>query len=224
MIPGTWDMLIYTREFDAKTGATEASISSPAKPFPSKDTTIALTAADVPHTITLGGRARNRRAADRQRLRQQRPHPPRRQRIHLAVVSVQQRARDARLRLTPAKTLLFYETMLDAAGEQLLHDSAPASGRRECGCEPDHRRLRAARRHRAARRFRRRRAATGGCGDATSLTGGGVSLTSIVDAPLINARVFVSPDVHPNYTYGISFGAITDGVTQYTTPLLRVVE
>jgi hypothetical protein len=48
------------------------------------------------------------------------------------------------------------------------------------------------------------------------------SVTGIVDGPVSNAHVFVSPDVHPNYTYGFTFSAITDTLTQYTTPLLRV--
>ena len=52
---------------------------------------------------------------------------------------------------------------------------------------------------------------------------GGVSWSAIVDAPIVNARVFVSPDVNPNYTYGVAFSTIADGITQYTTPLLRVI-
>jgi hypothetical protein len=48
------------------------------------------------------------------------------------------------------------------------------------------------------------------------------SVTGLVDAPVVNAHVFISPDVHPSYTYGFTFSPITDSLTQYTTPLLRV--
>src|SRR4051794_30047480 len=57
MIPGTWDMLIYTREFDEKSGAiTGVDFIGREAVSLTKDTVIALTAADVPHTITFGAR------------------------------------------------------------------------------------------------------------------------------------------------------------------------
>ena len=57
MIPGTWDALIYTREFDETTGAvTGVDFIGREAVALTKDTTIALTAADIPHTIILVGR------------------------------------------------------------------------------------------------------------------------------------------------------------------------
>ena len=146
MIPGTWDMLIYTREFDATGAITGVDFIGREAVALTKDTTIALTAADIPHTITLGGRretgadstGNGYASGGRILLGTGGSH---------RCLSVQQRHAMHVSDLTTAKTLLLYEAMLDTADEQLLHDSAPAARRRERGREPDHRRFRAARRH-----------------------------------------------------------------------------
>jgi subtilisin family serine protease len=222
-IPGIWDMLIYTREFDSTGAITGVDFIAREAVSLTKDTTIALTAADIPHTITLGGRRETGAplAGDGYVSGG---------RIVLGTSGFTSlsfpftnvhamRVSD----LTTAKSLLLYETMLDtptnsyymiqhpplvgvnADANLTTGGSALRSGAVQLAIP-------------AASRSDRRLAVS-----ATSLTGGGVSLISIVDAPLVNAHVFVSPDVHPSFSYGIGFAAITDGVTQYSTPLLRVV-
>jgi subtilisin family serine protease len=224
MIPGTWDMLIYTREFDERTGAvTGVDFIGREALALTKDTTIALTAADVAHTITLGGRRETGAALTGDGYGSggrivlgttgftslSFPFSS----VHAMHVSD----------LSTAKTLLLYETMLDtptnnyymiqhpplvgvSADANLTTGGSVLRGGAVQLAIP------------AASRGDRRLGVA-----ATSLNGGGVSLTTIADAPLINTRVFVSPDVHPNYTYGISFGVISDAALQYATPLLRVV-
>ena len=222
-IPGIWDMLIYTREFDSNGAITGVDFIGREAISLTKDTTITLTAADVPHTITLSGRRETGAPLTGNGYVSG-------GRIVLGTTGFTSlsfpfsnvhamRVSD----LTSAKSLLLYETMLDtptnnyymiqhpplvgvSADAYLATGGSALRGGAVQLAIP------------AASRGDRRLAVSG-----TSLTGGGVSLISIVDAPLVNAHVFVSPDVHPNYSYGISFGAITDGFTQYTTPLLRVV-
>jgi hypothetical protein len=224
MTPGTWDALIYTREFDESTGALTGVdfIGREAVPV-TKDTTIALTVADIPHTLTLGGRRETGAALNGNGYASG-------GRIVLGTSGFTSltfpfsNAHAMRVSdLSTAKTLLLYETMLDtptnnyymiqhpplvgvSADANLTTGGSALRGGAVQLAMP------------AASRSDRRLAVS-----ATSLNGAGVSLTSIVDAPLINARVFVSPDVHPNYTYGIAFGVIADATTQYSTPLLRVV-
>jgi subtilisin family serine protease len=224
MIPGTWDALIYTREFDESTGAVTGVdfIGREAIPV-TKDTTIALTAADIPHTLTLGGRRETGAALNGNGYASG-------VRIVLGTSGFTSltfpfsnvhamRVSD----LSTAKTLLLYETMLDTpANNYYMIQHPPLVGvSADANLTTGGSALRGGAVQLAmpaASRSDRRLAVS-----ATSLNGAGVSLTSIVDAPLINAHVWVSPDVHPNYTYGIAFGVIADATTQYSTPLLRVV-
>jgi len=224
MIPGTWDMLIYTREFDSTGTVTGVDFVAREALSVQKDTTIALTTADVPHTVTLAGRRETGAPLTGGGYASS-------GRILLGGTSGitslsfpwtsvhSMRVSD----LSATKSLLFYETMLDVSTNSyymiqhqplaglngdvnLITGGAALRGGAVQLAIP------------AASRGDRRLAVNG-----TSLTAGGVSLINIVDAPIINAHVFVSPDVHPSFSYGISFAAITDGATQYTTPLLRVV-
>jgi hypothetical protein len=225
MIPGKWDMLIYTREFDAKGALTGVDfIAREAVPL-TTDTTITLGDADIAHTVTLAGRRETGEALTGSGYASG-------GRILLGFASGgftslsfpfssvhAMRVSD----LSSLKTLLLYETMLDTAtNSYYMIQHPPLVGlTADADLTTGGSALRGGTVQLAipsASRGDRRLAVS-----ATSLTGNGVSLTNIVDAPLINARVFVSPDVHPNVTYGISFGVITDTATQYTTPLLRVV-
>jgi subtilisin family serine protease len=226
MIPGKWDMLIYTRELDDATGAvTGVDFIARESLALNKETTIALTAADIPHTVTFGGRRETGEVLDGNGYASS-------GRILLGGAtggftalsfpwsSVHaMRVSD----LTTAKSLLFYETMLDAPTNSYYMIQHPAL----VGLSADANLTTGGSALRggsvqlaipAASRADRRLAVS-----ATSTSGGGVSSINIVDEPIVNGRVFVSPDVHPSYSYGISFGAITDAVTQYTTPLLRVI-
>jgi hypothetical protein len=224
MIPGTWDMLIYTREFDENGVITGVDfIGREAVPL-TKDTAIALTAADIPHTITLGGRRETGEpltgsgyaSGGRILLGSGGSFTA----LTFPFTAVHQMRVS---NLTAAKSLLLYETMLDpftnsyymiqhpplvgvnADANLTTGGSALRGGIVQLAVPP-------------ASRGDRRLGVS-----ATSLTGAGVSLTSIVDASVVNAHVFVSPDVHPNYTYGIAFTAVSDAATQYATPLLHVV-
>jgi subtilisin family serine protease len=224
MLPGTWDMLIYTREFDDNGIVTGVDFIGRESVPVTKDTVIALTAADIPHTITLGGRRETGAALTGNGYASG-------GRILLGatggITSLSfpwtgihsMRVSD----LSASKSLLLYETMLDApTNSYYMIQHPPLAGvNSDANLTTGGSALRGGAVQLAmpaASRGDRRLGVA-----ATSLTGGGVSLISIVDAPVVNARVFVSPDVHPNYTYGISFGVIADGATQYSTPLLRVV-
>ena len=228
MLPGAWDMLIWTREIDSKTNKTtavdfvvrEAAVIA-------GDATIALTAADIPHTITFAGRRETGQPltgdgyANSGRILIGGPSGG------ISALSFPWTAAPVMYisDLTTQKTLLFYEAVLDMTanayymvqhtpligltGDASLTTggSALRGGTVQIGVPA------------ASRGDRRLRAQA-----TTPTLSTGVSSTAIVDAPLVNARVFVSPDVHPSYTYGIAFSAITDGATQYTTPLLRVID
>jgi subtilisin family serine protease len=223
MIPGTWDMLIYTREFDSTGVITGVDFIGREAVALTKDTTIALTTADVPHTITFGGRRETGAPLTGNGYVSG-------GRIVLGTSGITSlsfpftnvhamRVSD----LTPAKSLLLYETMLDTpTNSYYMIQHPPLVGvSADANLTTGGSALRGGAVQLAipaASRGDRRLAVNG-----ASLTGGGVSVINIVDAPLINAHVFVSPDVHPSYSYGISFSAITDGITQYNTPLLRVV-
>jgi subtilisin family serine protease len=225
MVPGTWDMLIYTREFDTAGAVTGVDfIAREALPV-TKDTTIALTAADIPHTVTLGGRRENGAALTGAGYASG-------GRILLggatggitALSFPWSSVHSMRVSdLTAGKSLLLYETMLDTpTNSYYMIQHPPLAGvNADLNLTTGGSALRGGAVQLAmpaASRGDRRLAVS-----ATSNSGGGASLTYIVDAPLINARVFVSPDVHPNYSYGIAFTAIADAATQYSTPLLRVV-
>ena len=227
MLPGAWDMLIWTREIDSKTNKTtaidfvvrEAAVIA-------GDATIALTGADVPHTITFAGRRETGQPLTGNGYANS-------GRILLGGSSGGITALSFPWTnvpvmyvsdLTTQKTLLFYEAVLDTAANRyymIQHPplngvtadaqlttggSALRSGTVQIGVP-------------SASLGDRRLVAL-----ATNPTlSTGTSATTIVDAPTVNARVFVSPDVHPSYSYGMAFIAVADGLTQYTTPLLRVI-
>jgi len=227
MLPGAWDMLIYTTESDAISGnATSADFISREALAIAKDTTIALTAADIPHTITLGALretgqplAGNGYASSGRILLGGPPGGI------MALSFPWSTVHTMRLSdISAQKTLLLYETLIDPVAKDyyvvqhppLIGVTADSSlttggsalrgGTVQFGVPP------------ASRGDRRLSALV-----ATSTGSSGLAaVLSIVDAPVVNARVFISPDVHPNYTYGLTFSAITDGVTQYTTPMLHV--
>jgi subtilisin family serine protease len=225
MIPGVWDMLIYTPEFDPKTGGV-SSIDFIAREAMSlsKDTTIALTEADVPHAVGFGGRRETGQPLGTIGYASS-------GRILLGGTGAftalafpwsgvhAMRFSD----ISSGKTLLFYETLLDLAGNNYYMIQHPPV----VGMSSDVSLTTGGSALRggtvqvalpAASRSDRRLMAMA----TTPSLNGGVSSTTIVVAPVINARVFVSPDVHPSYTYGIAFNAIADNTTQFTTPLLRV--
>jgi len=228
MLPGSWDMLIYTSEIDPKTGeATSVDFIAREAFAVTKDTLIALTAADIPHTITLGGRKETGQTlsgngyASSGRILLDAPSggitalgfPW--SRVHTMHFSD----------VTNKKTLLFYETLLDTVAKDfyvIQHPpltgvsedaslttggSALRGGTMQIGVPP------------ASRGDRRLSALVTTTGGSSGLP----AAVGVVDALVTNARVFVSPDVHPSYSYGLTFSAITDTITQYTTPMLRVI-
>ena len=223
-IPGIWDMLIYTPERDSTGAVTGVDFIAREAISLTKDTTIALTSADVPHTITLGGRRETGAALTGSGYASS-------GRILLGGTSgitslsfpwSNQHAMHVS-DLSTSKSLLFYEAMLDTpTNNYYIIQHPPLAGvTADANLTTGGSALRGGAVQLAipaASRGDRRLAVS-----ATSLTGGGIATINIVDAPLINAHVFVSPDVNPSYSYGISFGAITDATTQYTTPLLRVI-
>ncbi len=227
MLPGTWDMLIWTQEIDAKTNKTAAvDFIAREGAVIASDSTIALTAADIPHTITFAGRRETGQPlagngyANSGRILLGGPSGGFTALSFPWTTAPVMYISD----ITTQKTLLFYEAVLDmtsnnyymvqhpplagvtADASLTTGGSALRGGTVQIGVPA------------ASRGDRRLRVL------ATNPTlSTGVSSTAIVDAPIVNARVFVSPDVHPSYTYGIAFSTIADGVTQYTTPLLRVI-
>jgi subtilisin family serine protease len=225
MLPGTWDMMIYTREFDGRGAVSGVDFIGREAISVTKDTVIGLTAADIPHTITFAGRRETGAALTGNGYASS-------GRILLGGASggITALAFPWSSRhsmhvsdLSAGKSLLLYETMLDTPTNSYYMIQHPPL----VGVNADSTLTTGGSALRggavqlsmpAASLGDRRLAASG-----TSLAGGGVSLINIVDAPLINTRVFVSPDVHPNYSYGIGFSAIADGLAQYSTPLLRVV-
>jgi Subtilisin-like serine proteases len=224
MIPGIWDMLIYTREFDGAGAVTGVDFIAREAISITKDTIIALTAADIPHTVTFAGRRETGAALTGNGYASS-------GRILLGGTSgitslsfpwSNQHAMHVS-DLSTSKSLLFYEALLDTTtNNYYMIQHPPLAGvNADASLTTGGSALRGGAVQLAipaASRGDRRLGAS-----ATSTSGGGVGSLNIVDAPLINARVFVSPDVHPSYSYGISFGAVTDGTTQYSTPLLRVV-
>lgn len=228
MLPGTWDMLIWTEEIDPKTNKA-AAIDFIAREGAviTSDSTIALTAADIPHTITFAGRRENGQPlagngyANSGRILLGGPTGG------VTALSFPWTPFPAMYisDLTTQKTLLFYEAVLDtAANNYYMIQHPPLTGvTADASLTTGGSALRGGQVQIAvppASRGDRRLSALA----ATTTGASGLpAAISIVDAPVVNARVFVSPDVHPSYTYGLTFSAITDGLTQYTTPLLRVI-
>jgi subtilisin family serine protease len=227
MLPASWDMLIYTVETDPKTGASTDIDFIAREAFPvMKDTVLALTAADVPHTIMLGGRKETGQTlagdgyASSGRILIGGPatgvtalsipwspvHT-----MHFSNVSQQ-------------KSFLFYETLLDTqARDYYVIQHPPVTGvSDDVSLTTGSSALRGGTvqfgvpaASRGDRRLSTVLTTTGGSSGLPAAIG-------IVDAPTTNARVFVSPDVNPNYSYGLMFSAITDGIIQFTTPTMRV--
>jgi len=229
MTPGTWDMLIWTREADPKTNTIVATdFIAREKVAVAGDGAISLTAADTPHTITFAGRRETGQPLtgigylNSGRIVLDTPQPG-------GITSLSFPWTSAPVMhisdITPQKTLLFYETVLDmAASEYYMVQHPPLTGVSddatlttggsalrggtvEIGVPPP------------VRGDRRLVALA-----ANPTLSSGISVTGIVDAPIVSARVFVSPDVNPSYVNGFAFIAVTDGITQYTTPLLRVID
>jgi subtilisin family serine protease len=225
-LPGKWDLLIYTPEFDTTGAITTADFVAREGITLNKDTAIALTSASVPHTVTFAGRRETGQTlggngyASSMRILLggatgsftsiSFPWSP----VHSMHASD----------LSSAKSLLVYEALLDTASNNyyMIQHPALAGVSDDTSLTTGGSALRGGSVQLAfpgASRADRRMTVNA----TTSASVGGVTSTSIVDAPIVNARVFVSPDVNPSYTYGISFSAIADGLTQYTTPVLRVV-
>ena len=229
MTPGTWDMLIWTAEADPKTKNVVATdFIAREKVAVAGDGTISLTAADTPHTITFAGRRETGQPLtgigylNSGRIVLDTTQPGGITALSFPWTSAPvMHISD----ITPQKTLLFYETVLDmTANEYYMVQHPPLTGVSddatlttggsalrggtvEIGVPPP---VRGDRRLFAL---------------ATNPTlSARVSVTGIVDAPTVSARVFVSPDVNPSYVNGIAFIVVTDGITQYTTPLLRVID
>lgn len=229
MLPGSWDMLIYTAEIDPRTDdATAIDFVSREAFAVTKDTLLALTAADVPHTITLGGRKETGQTlagdgyVSSGRILISGPSGASITSLTLPWTTVHTMHFS---NVSEKKSFLFYEALLDPQARDyyvIQHppltgvsddvslttgSSALRGGTVQFGIP-------------AASRGDRRLSAV------LTTTGGSSGLPAaigIVDAPTTNARVFVSPDVSPNYSYGLMFSAITDGIIQYTTPTLRVI-
>jgi subtilisin family serine protease len=225
MVPGTWDLVIYTPEISAAGVVTATDFIAREGVALNKDTTIALTAASVPHTVSFAGRRETGATLEGSGYGSS-------MRILFggtsgfsALLFPWSGARVMHASdMSTTKSLLVYESLLDTASNNyymIQHPplvgvsgdvnlttggSALRGGTVQLAVPP------------ASRGDRRITVSA-----TSSSSSGGTTATNIVEEPIVNARVFVSPDVHPSYSYGIGFSAITDGVTQYTTPLLRVV-
>jgi subtilisin family serine protease len=227
MFPGKWDMLIYTPERDPKTGAvTGVDFIAREGVTLTADTTINLTEADIPHTIGFSGRRENGQtlsgngyASSGRILLGGTPGGFTALSFPWSMVHAM-RFSD----VTAGKTFLFYEMLMDTAeNNYYMIQHPPLTGvSADASLTTGGAELRGGTVQiamPAASRSDRRLSALG----TTPSLQGGVAWSAIVDAPVINARVFVSPDTNPAYTYGVAFSAAADGTTQYTTPLLRVV-
>ncbi|MEA2235939.1 MAG: minor extracellular serine protease Vpr [Thermoanaerobaculia bacterium] len=228
MLPGIWDMLIWTTEVDAKTNKTTATdFVAREKLTLAGDTLIAIPAAGVAHKITFAGQRENGKAltgngyANSGRILLDTPSGG-----IITALSFPWTASPLMYvsDLSDQKTLLFYETVLDnEAHDYYMVQHPPLTGvTADATLTTGGSALRGGIVRigvPAASRGDRRLTALA----TNPAISAGTSATGIVDAPIVTARVFVSPDVHPSYTNGIAFIAITDALTQYTTPLLRVM-
>jgi len=230
MLPGNWDMLIYSGEVDPKTAALTAIDFISREAFPvTKDTLLALGSGDVSHTITLGGRKETGQTlagdgyASTGRILISGPPGASITSLTLPWASAHTMHFSG---VSDKKTFLFYETLLDPQAREyyvIQHppligvsddvslttgSSALRGGTVQFGIPP------------ASRGDRRLSAALV---TTTSGSSGLPAAVGIVDTPTTNARVFISPDISPNFSYGLTFSAITDGVVQYTTPTMHVI-
>jgi hypothetical protein len=222
-------MLIWSTEVDPKTNNIVATdFIAREKVAAAGDVAISLTAADVPHTITFAGRRETglplmgNGYLNSGRILLDTPATGGITSLSFPWISAPvMHISD----VTAQKTILFYETVLDTTANEyymVQHPpltgvsddatlttggSALRGGNVKIGIPPPIR--------------GDRRLVTLAANPTLSV---GVSATGIVDAPTVSARVFVSPDVNPAYVNGIAFVVVTDGITQYTTPLLRVID
>jgi subtilisin family serine protease len=223
---GSYDLVIYTPEFNFTTGTiTGADLIARDGVALNKDTTIALSSDSVPHTVTFAGRTETAQTLAGNG--------------HVSSVRILLGGANAASLSYPwapvyaihasdvssGKSLLVYEALLDTkANNYYMIQHPPLAGvSDDVSLTTGGSALRGGTvqlAFPAASRCDRRLSVTA----TTLLSGGGISTTAIVDEPIINARVFVSPDVNPTYSYGIGFTAIADNAAQYTTPLLRVID
>ena len=225
---GTYDLVIYTPEFNFTTGAiTGADLITREGVTLNKDTTIALDSTSVPHTVTFAGRTETGQTLNGNGYASS-------LRILLGAATTggvasilypwapvhSMHASD----MSTDKSLLIYEALLDTTANNyyMIQHPALAGVGDDVSLTTGGSALRGGTvqlAFPAASRGDRRLTVTA----TTPSSGGGISATNIVDEPIVNGRVFVSPDVNPSYTYGIGFTAIADTATQYTTPLLRII-
>jgi subtilisin family serine protease len=229
LTPGTWDMLIWTTEADPRTNDLVATdFIARDKVAAAGDTIISLTTADAPHTITFAGRRETGQPLtgngylNSGRILLDTPPGG-------GITALSFPWTNAPVMhisdIAAPKTMLFYETVLDTtANEYYMVQHPPLTGVSDdatlttggsalrggtvkIGIPPP---IRGDRRLVALA--------------ANPTLSAGISATGIVNEPTVSARVFVSPDVNPTYVNGIAFVVVTDGITQYTTPLLRVID
>jgi subtilisin family serine protease len=225
-LPGSWDMVIYTPEFSKAGAITGADFIAREAITLNKDTTIALNADSVPHVVSFAGRRETGQTlAGNGYVSSMRILLGGASGGFSAILFPWSAAHSMHASdLSNAKSLLVYEALLDnTSNNYYMIQHPPLAGvSADVSLTTGGSALRGGTvqlAFPAASRGDRRLTANA----TTASSGGGVTSTVIVDEPFINARVFVSPDVHPNYSYGIGFSAIADGATQYTTPLLRVI-
>jgi subtilisin family serine protease len=228
MLPGVWDLLIYTPELDTDTGSISVDLISREGLSLNKDTTIALTGADVPHTITLAGQRETGEPlsgvgyASMLRIRFGGTTPGTLIGFSFPWIP----AHTARVSdITVGKTLLFYEALLDSTSDQYyVIQHPPLTGvNADAALTTGGSALRGGDVQIAVPTAARGDRQLSALVSTSTGTSGLPAAIHIVDTPVVKARVFVSPDVYPGYTYGLVFSPITDGVPQYTTPLLHVV-
>lgn len=221
-LAGKWDMYIYTPELDG--GGKLQTIDFIAREgfLISDHSTIALTAADVPHAITLAGRREDGQPLNGSGYAST-------GRILLGGTGTTSSlglpwSSTRTMHFSDlSKTVLLYETMLDPQSGSYYMIQHPAlegvtadaslktggadlrGGTVQLGVPP------------ATRGDRRINII------AAPLSGSAAALQSIVDSSTVTSRVYVSPDTNKAYSYGIGFSVTTDGAVQYSTPLLRVV-
>jgi subtilisin family serine protease len=229
MLPGTWDMLIWTPEFDANTNKTTAvDFIAREKVALAGDATISIAAADVSHAITFAGRRETGQPltgigySNGGRILLDSPPGGTITALSFPWTSAPVMYISD---LTAEKTLLFYESVLDTtAHDYYMVQHPPLNGvNADATLTTGGSALRGGTVQigmPAASRSDRRLFVLASNPALTT----GTSAIGIVDAPIVKARVYVSPDVHPSYTNGIAFIVIADGLTQYTTPLLRVID
>jgi len=229
MLPGNWDMLIYSAEFDPNADAITAIDFISREAFPvTKDTLLALSSGDVSHAVTLAGRKETGQTlagdgyASTGRILISGPPGATLSSLTLPWAGTHTMHFSG---VSDKKTFLFYEALLDPqAHEYYVIQHPPLTGvSDDVSLTTGSSALRGGTVQfgiPAASRGDRRLSAVV---TTTAGSSGLPAAIGIADTPTTNARVFVSPDVSPNFSFGLVFSAITDGVVQYTTPTLHVI-